>query len=218
MSQVLESIPVQPIPQLQNPTERNLTLKQKKFVKYYIQTGNGPEAAELAGYGGDAASLKSIASENLSKPTIQEAIKRLCDPIADAEEVLARLTKYSRSSIADVLTETGSFDVQTAKENGVDDLIKSLKFDKETGNITNLEIHDAHEATRDLARIHGLFIDRTQSETVNLHIFASADDRAGKLAELILRVGQRALPSQVDSTEIAEHNPQENTPGRPVSR
>jgi hypothetical protein len=194
MSQALESIPVSDLPQSQPQTERPLNLRQQLFVKYYIQTTNGLEAARKAGYSGEDNVLRAMASENLTKPAIIKAINRLCDPIADAEEVLARLTKYSRSSIADVLTETGSFDIRVARENGTDDLIKSVKYDKE-GNLSSLEIHDAHDATKDLARVHGLFIERTQSETLNLHIHASADDRAGKLAELIAKVGQRALPS-----------------------
>lgn len=174
-----------------DPAVRPLTPKQKSFVKYYVQTGNGLQSAKSAGYEGNDDTLKVQASRMLTSANVQKAIARLFDPIADTEEILGRLTRYSRSDITDVLTDSGSFDIKTAKENGTSDLIKSVKFDKETGNVTSLEIHDAHEATKDLARIQGLFVDRTYSESVNLHVHTTADERAGKVAELLAKAGRR---------------------------
>jgi len=55
-----------------------LTLKQTKFIKYYFETsGNGTQAAKLAGYKGNEDTLKVVASENLTKHYIKDAINKL---------------------------------------------------------------------------------------------------------------------------------------------
>lgn len=52
-----------------------LTLKQAKFVRHYYLNGNATKAALAAGY--SEASAYSIASENLSKPEIRDAMSEL---------------------------------------------------------------------------------------------------------------------------------------------
>lgn len=76
-----------------------LTLKQKAFADYYIETGNATEAAVRAGYSKKTA--KAIGSENLTKPAIneyiQERLKAIEDSrIADGDEVLRYLTSVMR--------------------------------------------------------------------------------------------------------------------------
>lgn len=160
--------------QIDRPT---LTLRQKRFIRYYVETLNATKAARLAGYSGNAVTLASVGCENLRKPQIVAEINRLCNPIADAEEVLQRLTKHSRARISDVLTDTGEFDLQTAKDNDADDLIKKLKFRK-TRRTTpqgetieevtqDVELHDAQTATVQLARVHKLLTDRVEVEQVS---------------------------------------------------
>ena len=51
-----------------------LTIKQEKFVNGYLEEGNGTKAAILAGYSPKTA--YSIASENLRKPEIEQAIEQ----------------------------------------------------------------------------------------------------------------------------------------------
>jgi len=53
-----------------------LTLKQYSFCKYYLQTGNGTRAAELAGYSGNDNGLAVTASRNLRTPAIKEVIDK----------------------------------------------------------------------------------------------------------------------------------------------
>lgn len=86
--------------------ECKLTPKQKAFCDYYIQTGNGSEAARLAGYRGN--NLNRVASENLSKLDIKEYLeknmKKLEDKrIADAREILEFLTRIIRNEEKDQL-------------------------------------------------------------------------------------------------------------------
>lgn len=80
----------------------NLTLKQQKFIDFYIEKGNATEAAELAGYKGK--NLNRIASENLSKldSYIKVRLKQLENKrIATADEVLKYFTSVMRGEIKD---------------------------------------------------------------------------------------------------------------------
>lgn len=77
-----------------------LTERQKRFADYYIETGNGAEAAKKAGYKGK--NLNKIASENLTKLDIKSYIdKKLKEKdenrIASQDEVLQYLTKVMRN-------------------------------------------------------------------------------------------------------------------------
>lgn len=79
-----------------------LTEKQKRFIDYYIETGNASEAARRAGYSEKIANR--IGTENLSKPVIKEAIdarlKELEDKrIAKADEVMQFLTSTLRGEV-----------------------------------------------------------------------------------------------------------------------
>ena len=79
-----------------------LTEKQRRFVDYYIETGNASEAARRAGYSEETAGW--IGQENLQKPTIKAAIDaRLKDledkRIAKADEVLQFLTSTLRGEV-----------------------------------------------------------------------------------------------------------------------
>lgn len=81
-----------------------LTEKQKRFVDFYIETGNATEAARKAGYASKAA--YATGAENLRKPQIKAAIdarlKELEDSrIAKADEVLKFLTATLRSQVTE---------------------------------------------------------------------------------------------------------------------
>lgn len=79
-----------------------LTEKQKRFIDYYIETGNASEAARRAGYSKKTAGW--IGQENLQKPVIKAAIdarlKELEDKrIAKADEVMQFLTSTLRGEV-----------------------------------------------------------------------------------------------------------------------
>ena len=79
-----------------------LTEKQRRFVDYYIETGNASEAARRAGYSEKTAGW--IGQENLQKPTIKAAVdarlKELEDKrIATADEVMQFLTSTLRGEV-----------------------------------------------------------------------------------------------------------------------
>lgn len=92
-------------------SERQLTIKQARFVDYYIQTGNASEAARRAGYSEKTAC--SIGEENLRKPEIRRALERRLKElesqrIAETKEVLEHLTSVLRGELTEeMVTPTG---------------------------------------------------------------------------------------------------------------
>ena len=79
-----------------------LTEKQRRFVDYYVETGNATESARRAGYSSKTA--EAIGLENLGKPRIKAAIdarlRELEDKrIAKADEVMQFLTSTLRGEV-----------------------------------------------------------------------------------------------------------------------
>lgn len=110
----------------------NLTIKQQKFIDFYIERGNATEAAELAGYSKKTA--KQIGSENLSKldSYIKVRMKELeSKRIASAEEVLEYFTKVMRGEEKDQF--------------GLD-----------------ASLRDRNNAAKCLAQRHGLLVDKKE--------------------------------------------------------
>ncbi len=69
-----------------------LTDKQRAFVESYLQTWNATESARRAGYKGSDGTLRSIGSENLTKPDIREVIDaRLREHRITSDEIVGRL-------------------------------------------------------------------------------------------------------------------------------
>lgn len=84
--------------------EEKLTVKQKKFCEYYIQTGNATDSARKAGYSEKTA--QAIGSENLTKPLIKDYIQERTKPteeklIADSDEVMQFFTATMRGNVKD---------------------------------------------------------------------------------------------------------------------
>lgn len=85
--------------------EEKLTLKQQKFIDFYIETGNATESARLAGYKAKTdKAMGNIGSENLEKLGIFIAKKmseKQKERIASQDEVLEYLTKVMRGEEKD---------------------------------------------------------------------------------------------------------------------
>lgn len=78
-----------------------LTAKQEMFVKEYLVDLNGTQAAIRAGYSEDTANV--IASENLTKPNIQEAIQEAMKKRSEKVEITA---EYVLKGIKQVIETT----------------------------------------------------------------------------------------------------------------
>lgn len=79
-----------------------LTEKQKRFIDYYIETGNASKASELAGYKGK--NLNTVGAQNLAKLSKYVNIKLTSkdnERIASQDEVLEYLTRVMRNEEKD---------------------------------------------------------------------------------------------------------------------
>lgn len=85
--------------------------RQKRFVDFYIQTGNASEAARRAGYSERTAryiGTRLIANVNIQR-AIDERLKELENHrVADTQENLERLTSIARGEVTEeIVTNTG---------------------------------------------------------------------------------------------------------------
>lgn len=144
-----------------------LTAKQQSFVSAYLANGfNATRAAIEAGYSEKTA--YSIGWENLRKPEIKSAIDEALAMYAmPKNEVLARLADHARGTMADFLND-GRETLDLAKADRASRLHLVKKFThnigKETENIS-IELYDAQSALVQLAKVHGLLIDKTALTT-----------------------------------------------------
>ncbi|MDV2686617.1 terminase small subunit [Alkalihalophilus lindianensis] len=81
-----------------------LTEKQRRFVDYYIETGNASESARRAGYSQKTA--LRIGQENMQKPAIRayidERLKELeSKRVASQQEVMEFLTSVMRGEVTE---------------------------------------------------------------------------------------------------------------------
>lgn len=123
---------------------KSLTVKQRRFVDAYIETGNAAEAARRAGYKSRNADV--MGRENLRKPTVRKVLearlKELEDAqIADAKEVMQFLTASMRGETQEevVVVEGDGKGYSSAR------IIKK-----------QLSAHDRLDATKQLAKRFGL--------------------------------------------------------------
>lgn len=162
---------------------RKLTLKQKLFVEKYIQTKNGVLSAELAGYKGNYNTLKQVASENLSKPYIADAIAtRFADVAMDSDEVLGRLASMARGfEISDYVEQKETYavnskgkeyfagytlflDLDRLKKDGYSHLIKKIHQSK--FGIT-IEWHNQMDALVHIGKNLKLFTDKFEIDDIS---------------------------------------------------
>ena len=155
--------------------ERKLTNKQRLFVDYYLQSFNASDAARKAGYSERTA--RQIGSHLLTDVDIQAEIQaRLHEVHMSADEALKLTADIARSDIAqlmDVSSMGFNLDMSKAKELGLTGLIKKVK-QKVTTHIAKsesdedrevieleVELYDKQAAIRDILKVHGKFVDRT---------------------------------------------------------
>ena len=165
----------------------SLTGKQQSFINAYLGAArfNATEAARLAGYEGNDATLAQVGYENLRKPEVANEINlRMNEAAMSANEILDRLSQIARGEVADFFDEDGKFDLKTArklKKAGLLKKLKSKRTSKRVDTITEgdndnretletaliyeeveFELYSAHEALRDLGKFHKLFNDRQE--------------------------------------------------------
>ncbi len=72
---------------------KSLTLKQRKFVRHYVQSGNGTQAALAAYDTTDPKTASVMAVETLGRPSVRQAVAELLDANGRAPEELGGAAK-----------------------------------------------------------------------------------------------------------------------------
>jgi phage terminase small subunit len=116
----------------------SLTPTQTAFIREYLLDFNATAAAERAGYQGTRTTLANIGSRNLQKPAVRCRIDQALDGrLMPAKEVLLRLTRQARTSMADFISpdQDGqvTFDLAKALRLGAMDQVKYLAIDERPG-------------------------------------------------------------------------------------
>ena len=152
----------------------SLTFRQKQFVERYLVLGNATQAAKEAGY--SARTARQMGSENLTKPVIQEEIRRrVAELVMGADEALQRLAQIARGEHGAYIQDDGTLDLAQMKEDGKLHLVKSIRPGRYG---LSVEFGDMLAALVTIARRHGLLRDRVAVEgtvTITPEIVAEAD-------------------------------------------
>jgi phage terminase small subunit len=155
-----------------------LSLKQTLFVEQYLITRNGREAAKLAGYKGNDATLRQVAAENLAKPYIRAAIdQRLRSTILSANQVLAELSDVAFADWREFI------EIITDKDGNTVDV--------------KLRLGDKLKALELVGKYHKLFVDKLE--------IAQPEDLDAALERELARVAgadQEAGTSQTPSETV----------------
>ena len=106
---------VTPGPAQKEKKRRRLTLKQKGFVKDYIILRNGTEAIKKNYNTTDYPTQRSMATENLSKPNIQEEIARICKEQGFTLETALKILHRKATTEKDIKALALWFDVSGQK-------------------------------------------------------------------------------------------------------
>ncbi len=158
--------------------------KQKLWADYYLSNGfNKSLAAKQAEYKCKSdAGFRKIGWENGTKPHIQAYIEKRLESVAmGANEVLARISAMGEGfDVADYIEQVAVygldsegdqylkghdlvFDFEKLQRNGFSHLIKEVR---QTSGGLSIKWHDSMAALIQLAKVHGLVVDKFQGEIV----------------------------------------------------
>jgi phage terminase small subunit len=160
--------------------DQHFTRRQRLFVEHYLQCWNASEAARRAGYNGAS---DVVGPRLLGNVGIKALIEKRFNEIAmSTNEVMMRLTDIARGDIADLMgvgTSGFTIELMTEDEQGnkivnpktklirrvrqkVTTFLGKKKDDEDREIIeTELELYSAHDALRDIGKIRGMFVDKT---------------------------------------------------------
>lgn len=144
--------------------EKKLTERQKRFVDFYVKTGNASEAARLAGYSkknADVDGAKLLVNSSISRE-IEKRLKELeNERTADLQETLEYMTSVMRGEKEDVVVVT----VGTGKG-----------FSKSEKVKVPISTRDRLKAAEYLAKIHGAFKNEVQITSAIPIVISGGDE------------------------------------------
>lgn len=168
--------------QEQESNNKELTVKQQRFIEEYCIDFNATAAAKRAGYSEKTAEV--IGFENLRKPKLAAAIKERLNAMSmSADEALKRMTDWGRGDVRPFLsvdqnTQELRIDLSSEQAQRHLHLIKEIKQndtivkkptdddpDEVIGRSWEIKLHDAKDAVDKLIKVHGLYV-----ENVNMNV------------------------------------------------
>ena len=154
-----------------------LTEKQKRFIDFYLETGNQTEAARRAGY----KQPHVQGAQNLEKlrEPIETRLAEMEDArIAKADEVLKTLTRVLRREEKDTVVVTCKQHRSFYDENG-----KKVTEDVESPVTVEIptQVRDLNKAAELLAKRYGLLTDNVKVSGEG--VVQIVDDIAGKASQ-----------------------------------
>lgn len=191
--------------------------RQQKFIEFMARPDiESQTQAYMKAYNCNYDTARVNASKLLTNANIRTAIeerrKRALEAAGvTAEEVIGSAAFQMRSSIADVLNETGSFDIEKARRTGAIDLIKKIKvketIDSKTGDkeVTHeIEMLTNQDARKELANYIRLE-KPVNPAPVNVLVGLAVEWTKGYINELpresILEILEESFP-EVDAAEV----------------
>ena len=140
-----------------------LTQKQETFCLKYFELGNATEAALIAGY--RPRSVRSVASENLTKPDIQARINELRKTvegasIASVEERKQILTEITRGRLTDFLADgEPELTKETPNAGAAAEFYKRHGFNKQGDPIVTkaIKLHNPIQAISELNKMERIY-------------------------------------------------------------
>lgn len=178
------------------PGEDRLTIRQRLFVHHITgpALGNATKAAELAGYRADNRhSLEQMASENLRKPEVSEAIAhRLAELRLSPEWARASLVDIARTTMAHFLSvdSRGKVEIDWQKAAAAAALGQIKRYRErqtETGVERTIELHDRLAALRVLLQLMGLLVEKVETK-----------------AKISLESQPKTIPEVIEQLQAAE--------------
>ncbi|MCA1623242.1 MAG: terminase small subunit [Acidobacteria bacterium] len=195
--------------------KKNLTARETKFVEEMAKPDvkSATDAARKAGYSENSA--KQIASENLTKPYLLDAIEKRRKEVIDfhkvsAEEIYGSAIREMYSSIDDVLDANGQFDIKKARRTGAIHNVKEIIYrPSKYGVSISVKMNDAAAARRELSDYIGLKQKpRENDETLEKVVLAFQnwleDNSDASKEEKVLWLQRFAKGGGVDETELAK--------------
>lgn len=186
----------------------DLTPQMLLFINHYIVCMNGTQAARLAEYKGDDATLAATASRLLrNDKVLRELDSRLSSFTMSANEVLVRLTDIARGDMGDALNSAGGIDPLEAKLRGKSHLIKRFKtktITTEDSDISEAEIemYDAQAALNTLLKFHGLLVDRVKVDDWRSDLIALLKEGKVTREQVQMELGDELAQEFFNSPEI----------------
>lgn len=181
-----------------------MTLKQEAFCREYLIDFNATQAAIRAGYAKKSA--RQTASENLSKPDIQNRISKLAKTVVHRHEVtIERLVQeYACCAFLDpieLFNDDGTMKSLNEMSEAARRSLAGIEItEKNAGtrtdpfmvDVTKVKIIDKRAALSDLGKYLGMFIDRvdhsSKDGTMATNDKGTPEEYAAKVAESTERI------------------------------